>query len=164
MPSTPQTMGREIVEITQEVFATMLGVDIAPRDIDQHAAAGPLGITGMVRITGRWNGSVCVETTPDAARQMASLMFGMATDEATVEEMSDALGEMANMIGGNVKNQLDPPVSLSCPEVFEATDGSPLAAAEREIHSNHFDLSGQPPRITVFEYATAQEPEQGASS
>jgi chemotaxis protein CheX len=44
-------------------------------------------------------------------------MFAMNEQDLSLEEISDAVGEVANMTGGNLKTLMGYPATLSTPEV-----------------------------------------------
>jgi chemotaxis protein CheX len=105
----------EIVEITKDVWASFLVMDLE-RAPDVDRLEGPT-LTGCVHISGAWNGSVFVQATTEHAVRAAEAMF--AADPGTLgqDEVGDALGELTNMVGGNVKGLLPVPSSLSLPSV-----------------------------------------------
>jgi chemotaxis protein CheX len=76
-------------------------------------------------------------------------MFELAADEISPSEISDALGEIANMMGGNVKALLPGPATLSLPSVTEGSDYSitvPGAALACELH---LECEGEPLSVRV---------------
>ncbi len=57
--------------------------------------------------------------------------MGMEVDEVTEDDVADALGELANMIGGNVKSILPELSALSLPHVHaEGSAGRYPSSAE----------------------------------
>ncbi len=126
------TMGNaldsSVREITQMVCSTMLGWEaeatddatsqVLAREAAQNPAV-PTRLTSLVNITGTFEGAVTFDCDVPTARRITSAMLGTDADAATPQEIQDAMGEMANMIGGNFKSTLTPPVSLSLPTVIE---------------------------------------------
>lgn len=107
----------DINALTMQVWEAVLCLPIEndvpePRPSDLH-------VVGMVNITGGWEGSVLVRCTRPLARTITETMFGMDPGEATADEIADALGEIANMIGGNVKSLVPGPSQLSLPTVAD---------------------------------------------
>ncbi|MEZ6092874.1 MAG: chemotaxis protein CheX [Pirellulaceae bacterium] len=72
-------------------------------------------MTAAIRISGDWNALLEVSTTDTAARIVTEVMCGLTQEEMTEEDIKDALGEIANMIGGNVKGSLPGESKLSLP-------------------------------------------------
>ncbi|MDX6204731.1 MAG: chemotaxis protein CheX [Frankiales bacterium] len=109
----------DVCIIAQDVWASFLAVHIVRIPVDD-ALAGRPSIVGAVRVTDAWFGAVVLEMTPGLARSVAATMFGSTPDVVTDAEVVDALGELTNMIGGNVKSLLPAPSQLSLPMVSES--------------------------------------------
>lgn len=102
-----------LLETLSSIFATdpeLSGSEVGPR------------MTGCVTISGTWNGSVLLSCSERLARAVAVGMFDMPDDELSVDEISDALGELTNVVGGGIKSQLPEPTTLSVPTVAEGLD------------------------------------------
>ncbi len=94
--------------------------------------------TGSVTVSGAWNGSVLVELPASMDTVLTGAMFMMPIEEVGAEELTDAIGEFANMVGGGVKSLMPEPSRLSLPTVVSGGDlqtsvpgGVLLARAER---------------------------------
>lgn len=74
-------------------------------------------VAASVAIVGAYEGHVIVACTRDSARAVASALFAIADDDVTADDVSDALGELANVLGGNVKSILPGPSKMSLPTV-----------------------------------------------
>ena len=109
----------DVAIITQDVWASFLGVEIQQIGVDESLAGRP-SMVGAVRVTDAWFGAVVLEMTPGLSRQVAATMFESTPDVVTDAEVVDALGELTNMIGGNVKSLLPAPSQLSLPMVSES--------------------------------------------
>ena len=108
----------DIIEITREVWSSFLSLEIEAVDL----ASAPLHggrITGVVSISGAWQGSVVLECAHDHAVAAAEAMFAAEPGSLSADEVGDALGELTNMVGGNVKSLLPAPSTLSIPSVAE---------------------------------------------
>jgi chemotaxis protein CheX len=117
------TQGVEVVSpddvciIAQDVWVSFLNAQINRIAVDDTALSGRSSVVGAVRVTDAWFGAVVLELTPILARQVAATMFGTTADVVTDAEIVDALGELTNMIGGNIKSLLPAPSQLSLPMV-----------------------------------------------
>ena len=109
----------DVCIIAQDVWASFLAVHILQIQVDD-ALAGRPSMVGAVRVTDAWFGAVVLEMTPGLARSVAATMFGSTPDVVTDPEVVDALGELTNMIGGNIKSLLPAPSQLSLPMVSES--------------------------------------------
>ena len=111
-----------------EIFTTMVLVD----DIEYLAKEVEVtnhfteSVTAMVGLAGTYNGIVCMHTSKNLAQVFTAKMLGM--DEEEVEnDVSDALGEIVNMISGSFKHQLSKggsDIQLSTPSVVTGSDYS----------------------------------------
>lgn len=106
----------QIAAVTEEVWTSFLGLDVVPSGVDATALATG-ATTGQVQISGGWNGSVLLACSAPLARLAATAMFDMTDDDVGDEEIADAIGELVNMIGGNLKGLLPGPSRLSLPSV-----------------------------------------------
>ncbi|MEM1026097.1 MAG: chemotaxis protein CheX [Myxococcota bacterium] len=80
--------------------------------------------SGSVSIEGDWTGTVVVEAELESLRALARCMF----EEAEVDEsqLEDALAEITNMVGGNIKCLLEQESRLSLPSVPAEPEGHPM--------------------------------------
>lgn len=144
-----ETANNDIAQITEGVFSSMLG-----KTLTRPRAAGPEDgvverLTGQVQITGKWEGAVTIVVTRRLANIIATTMFGSGAGPAGDEEVRDALGEMANMVGGNFKSRLEPPVSLSLPAVTEGTAYRTFIPGSRLIAREDFACDGETLSVAV---------------
>jgi len=117
--NTPEELGRmaEAVEQTvRSVFETMMGQSVEPVEANWSPEASR--VTATLHFTGIWNGVLMLEVTQSMACFLASQFLGFDTPEVD-DNVRDVLGELANMIGGNLKCVLAPGALLSMPEVID---------------------------------------------
>jgi len=109
-----------MTEIAQEVWESFLSLTLLPHPLGAEAPAltGPT-MTGCVHVSGEWQGSVFLECTAELAAAAAEAMFAADPGTLSPDEVSDALGELTNMIGGNIKSLLPAPSRLSVPSVAQ---------------------------------------------
>jgi chemotaxis protein CheX len=110
----------DVCIIATDVWASFLAVHLEQIPVEDNPLSGRPSIVGAVRVTDAWFGAVVLELTPSLARQVAATMFETTPDVITDGEVVDALGELTNMIGGNVKSLLPAPSQLSLPMVSES--------------------------------------------
>ncbi|MXG87944.1 chemotaxis protein CheX [Nocardioides flavescens] len=105
--------------------------------------------SSAVSVTGAWHGMIAVDLAESAAVALTRAMLAMDDDEEPAsEDLVDAVGELANMIGGNVKALVPGPSGLSLPVVGH----SPLAAPSELAPTLTLDLTwrGTPLRVRVL--------------
>jgi chemotaxis protein CheX len=112
----------ELARIVESVFETMLSLEVA----EQGAPWFPGGnrLTAAVHMTGDWNGAVLFECDRRQARQFAGRFLSIDPPETMDDVVRDVLGELANMIGGNLKCVLTRGIRLSMPSVVDGSDYS----------------------------------------
>lgn len=111
-----------IARIVEEVFLTMLGLEVSPVDGSLPSADG--GLTATVEFSGEWHGAVVLRCTGPQAALFAAKMLGEEEVPEVNDEVRDVLGELANVVGGNMKSFLCPGVALSLPRVSDVNDES----------------------------------------
>jgi chemotaxis protein CheX len=100
----------------EEVFEIMLGCKVMPAKEPGAAVKGEY--TAMIGLAGALCGILTICCEAATARQIAKSMLGDTVDSEN--QVSDALGEVCNMIAGNFKNKLagtDERCMLSVPSV-----------------------------------------------
>ena len=77
-----------------------------------------------MHVSGAWTGSVFLSCHTDVATAAAEAMFAADPGSLSSDEVSDAVGELTNMVGGNVKSLLPAPSRLSVPTIAVGEPGS----------------------------------------
>ena len=81
-------------------------------------------VTAYVDIRGGWQGRVLVATTTEGALCLASHMLRVPESAVEEADLADAIGELANIVGGSVKSCVDAQSSLSLPNVSRYAPGA----------------------------------------
>jgi chemotaxis protein CheX len=108
---------QDIRDITDAVWLNVLQTPTEP--VGTGSALTGLVVAACVQLTGAWTGAVTLQCSPRVARAAAGIMFQSDPAETSVEDVRDALGELVNMVGGNIKALLPGPTQLSLPLVVE---------------------------------------------
>ena len=140
----------EIEAITNALWTSMLDLAVTRVEGAEEARRGRRFLTGCVHITGDWEGTVAVECSAELARIAAGRMFGVEPHRASPDEVQDALGELANITGGNLKNRLSGTCLLSIPSVTEGVDYTVTVRGARRLSEVHFTCRGEPLIVSVF--------------
>jgi CheY-specific phosphatase CheX len=139
----------EILQIAGMIWDTTLGLQI---DTGFSAAgAHPRSTVTCVQITGAWNGAILLDCPVEVARLAASIMFNMPLDAVGLAELQDAVAELVNMIGGNIKALLPEKCYLSLPTVIEGGDYSARVPGSRLVHRVHFGSENHEVVVTLLE-------------
>jgi chemotaxis protein CheX len=110
----------EIARIVEDVFRTMLNLD------DFHSGStgspAPGSLTVAVQFVGEWNGAVLLRCTEEQAFAFTTRLMPGVQPGRIDEDVRDSLGELANMVAGNLKSVLPHGVALSMPSVIDGSD------------------------------------------
>ena len=118
--SIPELIDEATVEsIAGEAWIALVGEDEVlvpvPGDLPEDT------LSAWVDVVGPWTGSVVLTTGRQTAAELTRALLAEAAPELLDhEDVADAFGEIANVVGGNVKAALPGPSTLGLPEVGPA--------------------------------------------
>jgi chemotaxis protein CheX len=105
-----------VQSIAQEAWIALVGEDEVLVPLEGRLPADAL--SSWVDVVGPWTGSVVLSTGAQTAAELTRALLGdYAPELLEHEDVADAFGEIANVVGGNVKAALPGPSALSLPEV-----------------------------------------------
>ena len=108
-----------VYDIAEEVFMAMIDPEdgaVRRWDGDQPALDRPLH--AWVDVEGFPSGRVLLSTELSTAEEVTRSLLGMAPDEPVQDaDIVDAFGEVANVVGGNIKALGPDPGALTLPQV-----------------------------------------------
>ncbi|MCP3891443.1 MAG: chemotaxis protein CheX [Desulfobulbaceae bacterium] len=131
-------IGKEILVGTQEVFSTMLMIDISSNEIIEGKKVDiNSNLTSMIGLGGGIRGVLAVHCPENVAKAITGDFLGMDVDELD-DDVKDAIGEITNMVAGNLKvsySKVDINVELAIPTsiVGDSFHVSGIADAQRVI-------------------------------
>jgi chemotaxis protein CheX len=139
---------QDLVKIVQTAWESTL-------QMDAIQAAGAVDIsepnaTGVVQITGAWQGAIMVRCSSPLAQAIAASMFGVEPDCSSPDEVRDALGEMVNVIAGNFKALLPVGCQLSMPTVVEGRDYQLAVPGSSAVMNLRMETTGRPFEVGVL--------------
>lgn len=139
----------EVDEIVRSVMDLTLRLEA-----DELRTSGALqGSFSMLRaeinFNGTWMGQVMLQIEPSLARDMAAVMMQKESVDTEDAEAQDAVGEIANMIAGNLKPLFPGQRNMSLPKVTEQA----LSQLPKESYPLTLDylLDGRQMRIELAE-------------
>jgi len=121
-----------------------------PLDADRLAV-------GAVSISGAWQGWVTLEVPVLTATRATAAMLRLGEAAPDPDDVDDALGELANMIGGNVKSLVPAPSTLGLPVV--AARAREVVAGSREVCRAELSRDGARLCVRVWQAQTSGDPE-----
>lgn len=86
-----------------EVFASMVFIDLTP--VDGESGEPDSDMTSMIGLAGDLKGILAIKCPGPVAMEITGAMLGMEISELG-EEVKDAIGEIANMVAGGLKDSL----------------------------------------------------------
>jgi chemotaxis protein CheX len=105
-----------VLSIAEETWIALVGEDELLVPVPEELP--PDVISSWVDVVGPWTGSVVLSTGTQTAAELTRALLGdYAPELLEHEDVADAFGEIANVVGGNVKAALPGPSALSLPEV-----------------------------------------------
>jgi len=125
-----------IIDSAKEIFSSMLMMDIIALD-EAKTEIHPLvdSISGVIGLAGTHKGVLAIHLPHHVAIAITGSFLGMDVEEMN-SDVEDAVGELANMLGGNVKSILSEKgrdIDLSLPTTISGShyDYQPNKDAER---------------------------------
>lgn len=119
-----KTTGEQLFEHldadARDIFSTMVGMELPKSERVETGTRFKGSLTAMVGFAGSYTGMISITTPQKLALLFASQMLGTEVFEGD-EDVRDALGELANMIGGSFKHHFindGHEVRLSTPSVM----------------------------------------------
>jgi CheY-specific phosphatase CheX len=112
----------ELAEIVVFVFRTMMGLEVS--ECNNPWSPRQDRLTATVHLAGDWNGALVLECDCKQACAFAARFLSTDRPETVDDLVRDVLGELANMIGGNLKCVLAGGLKLSMPSVVDGTGHS----------------------------------------
>ena len=127
-PESPVT-AHDLEVFGEEVLTAFLleqGQPAAPQHADD-----PGRVRASIAVPGGWSGHVTLDVSRSGAGDLARRM--LMADEVSEDDVVDAIGELVNVLGGNVKGLLLEESALGLPEVstdLPVQPGTPGAGTE----------------------------------
>ena len=137
-----------LVETVEDVFRTMMNLEVSPIESTLGSSHGAL--RSAVHVSGSWNGALLLECDGQQACRFAGRFLSMDPPPAVTPLVCDVLGELANMIGGNMKSAVAMGLSMSTPTVSDETDAA-IPICEGEVQDQFaFDSADGPFWVTLL--------------
>lgn len=92
-----------LAEAARDVFEKMTQLAIRFEDVSGRRFDDMEHLSSSVSFAGEWTGSVSLNCLGNSACFVTSKLLGTAMESTSDPDVKDAMGEMANMIGGRFK-------------------------------------------------------------
>lgn len=110
----------DLAEMVEQVWMSYLDPEGLRPLIPTGDAEQPSEVHSSVSFSGSWTGHLVYASSAVGARRAAAAFLTVPPAAVTPADVVDVLGELANIVGGNVKAMLPPGCFLSLPEVVRA--------------------------------------------
>lgn len=112
------------IKTTKNLFETMfqMNVEVGAPSVKAPNSAGH-DVSGIIGLSGDVDGAVVLSFPMATAQRVVSLFTGVEISAESHEDLSDAVGELVNMVAGGAKAQFDgKSISISVPSVVIGAD------------------------------------------
>jgi len=149
--SEPVVTESDLAEMAGQVWVSYLDPEGVSPLVQNGEVKQLTEVHSTVSITGSWHGHLVYACSVQAATKAAAAFLAMEPDEVSQEDISDVLGELANIVGGNVKAMLPTGCFLSLPTVVLAPDTASYYPAAERISGLYGTWAGEPVSISMWQ-------------
>ena len=107
----------ELSQFINDIWGSFLKLPLSQSDKTFKPEGQGNTLASCIHITGAWHGSVTLYCSTDLAKKISTAMTSIPMEDLTFEEIQDVMGEIVNMVAGNVKSLLPQPSTISLPSV-----------------------------------------------
>jgi chemotaxis protein CheX len=145
------------VHVAQEIFSTMLAIETWPVErAPGHEQAHT--VVGAIHFAGPWKGVLLLECQPLQAAAFTAKLMGIAPPDNVDDDVRDAIGEVANMLAGNLKSILPSGTALSAHTVVEGSSFTMKVGGGNDSLRIEFDSSAGPFSVTLVQMVDKSSP------
>lgn len=113
------THDADVITIAQAVWSSILAEELSP--VVERAPFVTSSVTGVVLLEGEWSGALMLQCDSGLAANLTANMFGI-DGESAKSDIRDAIGELTNMLAGNISSVLPQPCRIGLPVVAFGSD------------------------------------------
>ena len=110
----------EQIQIAKDVFGMMVDMHVEP--VSSEWKPDQEIVTSAIYFTEPWKGALFVECTTSLAFAFTARLMFIDLPNSVDADVCDAMGELANMIAGNLKALMPANVGISIPSIVRGTD------------------------------------------
>ena len=140
--ATPESLDAQ-VNVAQQAFSILADMNVFPSTSPSDPVvlaleSGPT-FAAVVSYMGECSGSLRIDCTPSIAFAFTQRICGIDTPREFNADVSDAIGELINTIGGNLKGLLPAHTRLNIPKVFAHSSAAADEVAGTRLSCLNFD-------------------------
>ena len=141
----------DLAEMVEQVWVSYLDPEGVSPLVPTGDEAQPSEVHASVSITGSWTGHIVYASSTTAARRAAAAFLAVEPEDVSQDDVSDVLGELANIVGGNVKAMLPPGALLSLPQVVLAPESATSYPNAERISGLYGVWDGEPVSVSMWQ-------------
>jgi chemotaxis protein CheX len=152
----------DLAEMVEQVWLSYLDPEGVRPLVPTGDHSQPSEVHSSVSISGSWTGHVVYASSTAAGRRAAAAFLAMDAADIGPEDLSDVLGELANIVGGNVKAMLPPGCFLSLPQVVLAPESATRYPNADRVGGLYAVWDGEPVSISMWQSRDVNHKEENA--
>ena len=145
-----QCAENELRDLMTTLWQSVLGLELRHDDEVMNPLNQDHTVAASVQITGDWEGALAIFCPAPLARQVSAVMFDTTPAETSSELIQDAMGELANIIGGGVTALHPGECHLSLPTVADGTVFSLRVRGSKVVSEVGFECEGHSFKVTLL--------------
>jgi hypothetical protein len=146
-----QLFDGHIGEVVGYVFLTMMELTVRAA-AKRHEPSSDV-VAAIVEFNTTWHGALALELGRGQAVRFTQLLLGSDSADLAAEEIQDAVGEIVNIIAGNIKFFLPAGVGLGLPSLIQEQAYFPRMLGRRPLGCRSFDSNAGPFSVVLLEGA-----------
>jgi len=148
----------DLIAMNEQMWAAMLGIPLVTTEIVDPVTHGHGYIGACVQLVGKWQGAVRLDCSSGLAQLAARRFLDKASQELTIDDLRDTVGELTNMVAGSVKALLPQPTHVSLPSVADGTDYDLTVRGGRVLLQCPFECEGNSMLVSLLERDPEADP------
>ena len=142
---------KEIRSTVRSVWSTQLGLEIHDAE-EPSTLSGAQKMTAAIHLSGDHRGGIRLDCSRLLIRRAASIMFDLPVDQLSEDDERDVIGELTNVIAGNIKALFPGSNSISLPTIIDGSDYTVSILDVKTSEAFSFSLDGEHMTVTVVEH------------
>lgn len=152
----PPFEDQALIDMVAKTWSSCLELETI-ETVPAGTGAPPTAVTAAVAFNGAWDGHLRVSAPLDPAAEIATLMLAMDRGEVSEQDMADSLGELVNIVGGNIRGLLPQPNQLGLPVVTVGGRGAMRFPASQPILTVAVAWKGEPVEFCLLQAIPRRE-------
>lgn len=140
----------DTADIIPDVFRTMLGVDVHPL-AESAMLVSDHPVVAAIYLSGGWPGAILLQFDLETAFGVAERLMSIPRPSFVDDDVRDSLGEILNMIAGNLKSRAPSPTASSFPSVAEGSRLTYRVLGENQSKERCFETELGRFQVTLVE-------------